>query len=302
MPRLPAFAAILVLSLRLTAADAVDIKARQILTNTTKPVQSQYGINDSQSQALRGTILKSNDSVQINDLASALSAPECRLYLPNLVDAAQNPQIQPEIAVLNGIARAGTSDAATALAGLADSGEQPTGGAALGLLEKMGSVAGQSLSSLARNSRMPSTRETAVWTLSRLHISGSAGVFRSALKDSDENVRIAGAIALARSGQRDGMKELESAAKNQDSIGIEALATLAALGRDAALEELKALLADGSETTRGQAVWAIARSGSAKLKEFAHQLHLDRQPAHRNMLAGRLLDPGTPAMHPHCET
>ncbi len=300
MPRLTAFAAVMVLSLRLIAADALDTKARQILTSAASlrgqdqagAIAMLAGINDPQSQALRDTILKSNDSTQINDLASALSAPQCQLYLPNLAGAARNSQIQPKMAVLNAIARAGTRDAATTLVGLADSGEQPTAGVALGLLEKMGPVAGQSLTSLARNSRTASTRDTAVWTLSRLHLSGSAEVFRSALKDSDENVRIEGAIALGQSGQTDGMKELESAAKNQDSVGIEALATLATLGRPAAMDGIKMLLAEGNETTRGQAVWAIARSGSVKLKELAYQLHLDRQPAYRNMLAERLLDPG----------
>lgn len=300
MRRLAALAAVMVLSFRLIAADAVDTKARQILTSAVSlrgPDQASAiamlaGIDDPQSQTLRDMILKSNDSTQIDDLASALSVPQCRLYLPNLIDAAQNPQIQP--AVLNAIARAGTSDAATALAGFADSGEQPIAGVALGLLEKMGSVAGPTLSSLARNSRTPLTRETAIWILSRLHIPGSADVFRSALKDSDENVRVAGAIALGQSGQTDGMGELESAAKNQDSVGIEALVTLAALGRPAALNGLRALLADGNEITRGQAVWAIARSGSLKLKEFAYQLRLDQQPAYRDMLAERLLDPGDP--------
>lgn len=302
MPRLTAFAAVMVLSLRLVAADAVDTKARQILTSAVSlrgPDQASAiamlaGIDDPQSQTLRDMILKSNDSTQINDLAFALSAPQCRRYLPNLIDAEKNPKIQPKIPVLNAIARAGTSDAATALAGLADSGEQPTVGMAFGLLAAMGSVAGQSLSSLATNSRTPSTRDTAVWALSDLHIPGSAGVFRAALKDPDENVRVAGAIALGQSGQTDGMGELESAAKNQDSVGIEALVTLAALGRPAALNGLRALLADGNEITRGQAVWAIARSGSLKLKEFAYQLRLDQQPAYRNMLAERLLDPGNP--------
>jgi HEAT repeat protein len=69
---------------------------------------------------------------------------------------------------------------------------------------------------------------------------------------------------------------------------------LAALDRPAALDGIKALMADGNETTRGQVVWAIARSGSVKPKEFASQLHLDQQPAYRNMLAELLLDPGDP--------
>jgi hypothetical protein len=61
MPGLTAFAAIMVLSSRLIAADAVDTKARQILANAASlrgPDQASAialfaGINDAQSQALR---------------------------------------------------------------------------------------------------------------------------------------------------------------------------------------------------------------------------------------------------------
>ncbi|HEX3743724.1 MAG TPA: HEAT repeat domain-containing protein [Bryobacteraceae bacterium] len=248
-------------------------------------------IGSAESTALLEATLKGNDYHAIGLAAAGLTRRQCGAYLGDLERAAHPPDGQAEPAVLDGIARAGDDQAAKILIDVAESAALPASGIAFGLLGKMGRASEPLLAETVTSGRSSWSRETAAWTLLGMKDAQDVNAFRSALSDSDERVRIAAAIGLARLGDATGEAQLNAAAGGNGDLRTDAIVSLAALGRPEAIATLRGLLAGGNEASRGQTVWAIARSGSASLKDLAYRLGVDRQPVLRGMLAERLFDP-----------
>jgi len=258
-------------------------------------------IDDPTSRALLDEALKSKDAAW--HAAAGLTPPLCIHYLADLRRAARDPNADYSVplsagintAFLAAIARAGTSEAAQALAEIADEAGFPTAGYVLPQLDSMGPVAEPQLIRLARSGQSPSVRAASIGALRRMKTAGALDAFRAGLHDSDYSVRRIAALALASLGNDEGSRQLEATANDADvNFRNAALAALAALGHADAFDKLKALLASSDEKTRYGAVSAIAATGSPRLKAFAYQMKLDRQPAFAIMLADKLLDPKDP--------
>jgi HEAT repeat protein len=286
------------------AADPQQTESWNILTQALHaggPDQaSAFGmlgaIGSAESRAVVEATLRGDDIKAIGLLAAGLTPEQCAFYLPDLGKAAGAPGGGPAaLSILDAIARARSADAAGVLAGIADSAGVPTAGVAFGLLERMGDVAAPFLITAVTTGRSAWSRETAVSTLLRMRSAGEAAAFRSALHDTDDRVRTAASVALAWLGDPEGKPQLEAAAANPSSdYQTDAVVGLAILGQSGAFERLEGLVASPDEAVRGRTAWAIARSGSVNLKQFAYRMGFDRQPVFRNMLAERLLDPGDP--------
>jgi HEAT repeat protein len=159
----------------------------------------------------------------------------------------------------------------------------------------MGAVAEPFLIQMVTAGWSARSRETAAWTLLRMRARGALAAFHSALRDSDEGVRVAAAVGLAQFGNPEGRAQLEAAAGSPgNEYRITALVCLAALGVGHAHDDLKALITGPDEAVRARTVWQMVGSGDVRLKEFAYGLGLDRQPTLREMLAEKLLDPADP--------
>ena len=252
-------------------------------------------IDDQKARSLLETTLGGQSGPAIEYAARGLTPSECRFYLQNLKRAAIDSSIQPKSSLLTAIARAGTDQAAQVLAEVAGQASQPAAGIAFGLLEHMGSIAEPVLEREAISGETAWTRETAASALRRMGTRGALPAFKADLRDPDENVRIAGALGLAQMEIPDGRAILESAAKRSGSgYQIDALVGLAILGERKAIRKIVDILNDSGEGTRGEMVWAIARSKSAKLKALTYQMELGRKPEFRAMFAEKLLDPTDP--------
>jgi HEAT repeat protein len=253
-------------------------------------------IDDTASRALIVSILGGKDAWAITDTLAGLNGQQCLSYLPDLTRAAQEPKIEYKGGILSAIARAGTTAAAQVIAGIADNNESATAGMAFGALEGMGAIAEPALTGVVTNGRSAWARETAAYILRRMKDPSTVTAFRSALRDPDEKVRIAGALGLAQFGVAEGKRQLEAAASvtgNDDQVE-EALVALATLGSSEAIERLKALVTSSDTAVRVHTVWAIARSQNASLKNFAYRLGLERQPILNTLIADELFDPNDP--------
>jgi len=291
------------LGLPLWPGDTLQKEAWQIVTDAMRAggedAATALGmlptIDDPTSRTLVGTALKGKDGTAIASISAGLSPAQCRSYLADLGTAAQDPGVGPKIPILDAIARAGTGEAAEILSRIADGDVGPTAGVAFGLLERMGTLAEPLFLRTATNGKTAWARETALSVLRRMRDTSAVVAFRSALHDSNEGVRTAGALGLAQLGHQDGRQQLETAARDSGSgYQMDALVALAIMGRPGGLDRLRELVTSPDEALRGRAVWAIARSGNMSLKEFSYRLGLDRQPVFRSMLAEKLLDPNDP--------
>jgi HEAT repeat protein len=250
-------------------------------------------IDDRKARELLEVTLRGVNGDAIEYAARGLSADQCRQYLSELRRAVLDPAIEPKLGVLAALARAGTVEAAEVLAQVANQGAQPAAGVAFGLLEHMGSPAETVLKKEATSGPTAWTRETAASILDRIGARGTVAVFRADIHDSDEKVRIAGALGLSHQGIPEGKTILESAvSRNVPSYALDALVALANLGQAEALRTIEQTLNGPDESTKGALVWAIARSGSTSLKALAYRLGLEKKPEFLAMLAEKLLQPG----------
>jgi HEAT repeat protein len=249
-------------------------------------------VDDERGRNLLGSLLKGANGAAISAVAKGLTAPQCAQYLPDLRKAALDPAVEPKIEIVAALGRAGTPEAAQALADVADQSSDLLAGIAFGSLERLGIVAEPVLERQLATSQSAKTRETAAHVLRRIGATGAGGAYRNALSDNDSKVRFAAALGLAQLGFPDGAPALELAAKgNNVDYQVEAITALAMLGRSGAVERLKTLARSPSETTRGKTVWAIARSGSPKLRDIAYDLKLEENPRFKTMLVEKLMDP-----------
>jgi len=290
----------------LFAADALETKAWQTITDAIQAggerkesALAMLGtIDNPTSRALIEATLKAKDARAISDVASGLTPPQCVFYLADLARAAQDVGVGPRLDILPTLAaigRAGTGEAAEILIDIGGRAEEPIRGVAYGQLRGMGVVALPALIWTVANGRSAESRQIALEILGYTKDARVLAALHAALHDADGKVRTAAAYGLARLGHQDGKQDIEAAAADPDNqYYLMALVYLAALGRPEALEKLKSLVASPEEAVRGRTVWVIAQSGSARLKQFAYGLGLDRQPALRSMLVEKLLDPNDP--------
>lgn len=299
-----AILAILLGASSLLAADTIEARAWDVLTQAIKARGEEStiarellgAIDDAKSRALIDSTFKSEVTWAIDDVAVGLAPAQCRHYLAELGKSALDPRAPHVLNILVAIARAGTSEAAQVLLDIGEQAGQPTAGVAFGLLgEKMGTVAEPLLIRTVTNGGSVRSRQTAAEILRRKKVPDALAAFRSALHDSEEKVRMAGALGLLQFGYQDGRPQIEAAAGDTgNEYHTEALVALATLGRSEAFDSLRALVTGPDEGVRARTVWAIAGSGNARLKEFAFRLGLDRQPIFRGMFAEKLLDPNDP--------
>lgn len=283
-------------------------------------------VEDHRARALTDRTLRSENGPAIDAIARQMSAAQCTQYLPELKRALLEGGVKPKVELIRAVARAGGGQAAEVLAEFIDKSPWPIAGVAFGALEGMGSTAKPALLRLMTTAGSSRVRETAAYAVSRLGGSGVAETLRSAqdggarhqteeeqsllpreagsvvreffhraLGDVDGDVRIAAGFGLARLGIEDGVAEVRRAlsSKNIDQQ-IEATVLLAAASHPDQVERLRTFLRSPDEAIRGKAVWAMARSGSARLKALAYELKLDATPVYRSMLAEKLLDPRNP--------
>ena len=303
------FLAFLIAAIGLFAAEGLEKDAWQVISQAisfhnearTIALGMLGAIDDPRSRALVAKTLKElkeKDAGPIGAVAAGLTPTQCAFYLPDLAKAAQNPVVraQPAVAsILVAIGRAGTSEAAKILMEFGDRDTQMITGTAFGQLRVMGPVAIPALIRTVTNGKLAASRWTAVEILAYSKDDRALPALRAALHDADKNVRTAAAIGLSRFGIQDGMREIEAAWADSSSIyHVDALVYLASLGQPDALGKLRALVTSPDEVVRNTTVWAMAQSGSARLKEFAYGLGLDRQPVLRAMLVEKLLDPDDP--------
>ena len=247
-------------------------------------------IEEQKARDLIDLTLKGKNGWAMAFVAKGLTAGQCRNYLPELKVAVLDPTIESKAELLAAIARANNVEATQILAAVGEKGIQPYSGIALGFLKQMGQLADNVLEKMATNGSSPSARETALVCLIRMRTHDAIPAFKAALHDEVQNVRVAGALGLARWGIADGKKELALASKSHDmSYQIEALVALAMLGQLEAFGNLSALVAGADETVTARVVWAIARSGNSTLKAFVYRRHLENNPVFREMLIERLL-------------
>lgn len=252
-------------------------------------------VDDERGRNLLSSILKGANGPAINAVAKGLTASQCVQYLSELRKVALDPAVEPKIEIVTALGRAGTPEAAKALADVADESSELVAGIAFGSLERLGSAAEPILERQLSTARSGRARETAAHILRRIGATGAAGAFRNALSDSDSSVRVAAALGLAQLGLSDGVAALELAAKGSNvDYQVEAVTALAMLGRAGAVERLKSLANSPSESIRGKTVWAIARSGNPKLKDIAYDLKLEENLHFKSMLVEKLLDPKNP--------
>ena len=303
------FSLVLLVAWRLCAVDTPEKTAWQVIARALQAGDDQAAsalemlgtIDDPTSRALIEATLKGNDAIAIGRVVAGLTSAQCRSYLGELERVAGELELAPtgfrHFGVLEGIARAGTGPAARILVGIATRAQQPEAGVAFGLLEqRMMTVAEPLLIETALSSQSPWSRETALSILRRAKSPSSLTAYQSALHDPDEHVRAAAALGLAQLGNRDGEAVIGALAKGDlnGPYQAEAAVGMVLLGKLGAIERLRLLVTSPDEAVRGRAVWAIARSGSPVLKEFAYQMGLDRQAIFRTMLAERLWDPSDP--------
>lgn len=251
-------------------------------------------IDDQKARDLLKAILSGTDGGAIEYAARGLSPDQCRQYLPQLKKVALDSTIEPKTGLLAAIARAGTLQAAQILGDVADQGSQPAAGVAFGLLKQMGSIA-QPVLQREAEAGTPWERETAAAILRGASTPEAQAAFEADLHNSDKNVRIAGALGLARMGISDGKAVLETAAReNNPDYQIDALVALAGLNEPEAIQRVIHLLNYSNETMRARIVWAIARYRMPSLKALAYRLQMENKPAFRSMLAEKMLDPSDP--------
>lgn len=292
---------IAVLTIRIAAAaDAFPNDAWSVLTlamdtggvDAEDALMLLGAIDDQTARELLHATLRGKNGLAIASAAKGLTPAQCIRYLPELNAAALDPALEPKAEVLAAIGRAGDAAAAEALAQVGNQLESPTSGVAFGVLDHMGAVAESVLAEQAVSGQSAWVRETAASILRRKRIRSAVPVFSDELHDGDERVRVAGALGLAQWGVADGKEELKTAAKGKDTDDkVEALVALGVLGDPQAFRSLKTLIARSDEVTKGRVVWAIARSGNARLKAFVYQLRLQDKPEFRMMLAEKLFDP-----------
>lgn len=263
--------------------------------NAQLALQLLGGVEDDRGRALVRSILSGTSGPAINAVAKGLAASQCGQYLQELRRAALDPSVEPKMEIVATLGRAGNPEAARALVEIADQRADPLAGIAFGSVELMGSLAKPVLIQELTTGRSAKGRETAAHILRRLGATEAVAAYRSALSDSDSNVRLAAALGLAQLGLADSTAQLELAAKGGDvDHRIEAVTALAILGRLGAIDALKTIVTSSEEALRGEAVWAIARSGNARLKSLAYELKLHENVHFRSMLVEKLLDPSEP--------
>ena len=248
-------------------------------------------INDQTSQRLADKILRGDNGFSIASVASGLTSKQCLSYIPELRQAVLNPVVSLKPGILAAIARGDSNTAAHVLVDIADKADPSIAGVAFGLLEGMKEKSATMLETEVVHGSSAWCRETAASILRRMRTPSAISSFHAALLDTDQNVRIAGALGLAQWGISAGRNELEIASKGKSDYQLDALTGLAMLGEPKAFHELRSLLTMPDRSLRVRVVWAISRSGSSRLKAFAYQLGLEKNLTYLAMLSEKLLDP-----------
>jgi HEAT repeat protein len=240
-------------------------------------------------------IMKGDNGLALSSVARELPPARCRLYFDDLKRAAQNPVIEPKATILEAVARAGTSDSAQTLAAIGDTAAQPTSGVAFGVLGQMGIGAERALQQELTSGTSALGRETSAYIIRNIQSSDAGPVFLRALRDPDQNVQFAAALALADIGNPAGLSVLERARADHDvEIRLDAIVALAALQDIQAAKDLQESLHADDASIRAKTVWAMARSRNSRIKALAYEWRLTEEPAYEAMLAEKLLDASDP--------
>ncbi len=115
--------------------------------------------------------------------------------------------------------------------------------------------------------------------------------------DPNQNVRAAAAKALGMLGYRGGLQALVGALKDGEWVSFSALESLAAIGDDACVEPVQALLRSPSETARYAAIEALGRMGFSRSSDALISLLPSAGDIEKSAIIKSLIQIGiTPAM------